>query len=115
MRSQLYKKIFLGWVLLFSILTYINAENFIYKAGEAPIDNPATLSQKKIPGSEIEHPHLQLTMNAYSVIKKNTNSILPFYLIQFSKWFLSGDIQIKKSALLIRKYLAFIFPYHNFW
>ena len=68
------------------------------------------------PHSELEGRRFHLTITGHTFVQKN---LIPSYLSVASVFYdLSVSLenfQIRKLSLLIKDYLSYIYPTHNFW
>ena len=77
-----------------------------------------TLSQQpeKSPHTELEGTHFNLSATAYTFIQKTVASFYSLPASLFSSTCISlENFKIKRSSLLIKDYLFYIYPTHNFW
>jgi len=82
-----------------------------------PVKTETVSHQKgKSPHTEMEGTHFHLTTTGHTLIQKK---VLPFYLLPAPLFNNSGNslenFEIKKLSLLIKDYLFYIYPSHNFW
>src|SRR4030095_6154350 len=77
-----------------------------------------TLSHQseKGPHSELEGTHFNLLTTGHTLIQK---IVVPPYLLAasafYNKCISLENFQIRNSSLLIKDYLFYIYPTHNFW
>ena len=79
------------------------------------IDETVSYKAQHIPNSELEGQHFHFVTASHIVVQKNSGQLLFSAACNFYKQASIQDQQIKESSLLIKDYLAYIYPSHNFW
>lgn len=116
MHKWLDKKYIFSGIVLFLFAFQPKAAADLFNPGvTSTCDNSISHRQNKSPNSELENSLFQWISNAHNVVKKNTRHTFLFQLSLFYKPLPPRNVEIKSSSLLVKKYLFFIFPSHNFW
>ena len=79
------------------------------------IEETVSYKVQHIPNSELEGQHFHVTAASHIVVQKNSNQLHFCTACDFYKQVSAQDQQIKESSLLVKDYLAYIYPSHNFW
>ena len=86
-----------------SIIETLKTETLSHQSGQNPY-------------SELEGTHFNLATAAHLFVQKNlVHSYLPPVTVLYEFHTSLENSQIRKLSLLIKDYLAFIYPSHNFW
>ena len=83
------------------------------EAAGVSIEETVSYKVQHIPNSELEGLHP--AGGSHIVVQKNSNQLHFFRACDLYKQSSVQDRQLKESSLLVKDYLAFIYPSHNFW
>lgn len=116
MHKRLDKKFSFTWIVLLLFAFQSKAADDAINPDNTPSsDNSVSLRQNKSPNSELENSLFQWNSIVHNVVKKNPRFPFFYQVSPFYKPLSPENLQIKISSLLVKKYLFFIFPSHNFW
>ena len=117
MRRQIGIKFLFGFLLIIAAFGSIKTVCLV-PAAIAEQFKTETLSHQsgQNPYSELEGTHFNLATAAHLFVQKNlVHSYLPPVAVLYKLHTSLENSQIRKLSLLIKDYLAFIYPSHNFW